>query len=166
MRRLVWVALAAAGCGAGSRVVLDPGDVSPELVGAEAPFATLRLSWVETGNERYDRFFREAAALQGALILAERAAAGAGDPARIVPVLAALQERAAAAIAEGEALLPRARADFAGDEKKAWAIEPAIHEALGMLRDARERAPGMLAALRGAPAVVVPAGARGRESAQ
>ena len=75
------------------------------------------------------------------------AAAGEGDRTRMREVLAEIAPRAAAALAEGEGLLPRARADFADDEKKQLAIEPALYEALGQVRDAAARAPALIEAL-------------------
>lgn len=147
MKRVLLVVsvLACVACGAGSRRPVEMRHVSPSLAGAEAE---LPIAWVETGHARYDAFFREAAALQAAVFLAERAAAGEGNRERLREILQGVGPRAQAARAEGEALLPRARADFAHDELKELAIEPAVFEALGQVRDAAERAPALLDALR------------------
>ncbi|WP_373048190.1 hypothetical protein [Vulgatibacter sp.] len=153
MKRLaasLLVVLALAACGAGQRRTLEPRDVDAALGADPNPFRATRLSWVETGDERYDRFFREAAALQGAIHLGERALAGDGDPGRILPVLEALEGRAEVALATGATLLPGARADFAEDELKAMAIEPALHEAIGQLRHAAAQAPDLIGRLRAA----------------
>ena len=156
---IVLLLLAATACGAGKRRTLQPADVSAELGDTSGPFAELRLAWVETGLDEYDRFFREAAALQGALILAERAAAGEGEPARLLPVLQAVEGRAEAALLVGQSLLGRAATDFSHDEKKAMAIGPALHEAIGQVRDAAARAPGILARLQGGePDAAAPTG--------
>lgn len=137
-----------AGCGAGRVRPLEPADVSPALAGEAAPFEEARLGWVETGVERYDRFFREAAALQGAILLAERALAGERAIEPLLPVLAGLEERAAAALADAPALVDGAPAAFAHDEAKATMIGPVLHEAVGQLRDAAARGPALLARLR------------------
>lgn len=139
-----------AGCGAGRIRPLRPADVDPAFVDVPG-FESARLGWVETGHERYDTFFREAASLQGALLLAERAAAGALELDGVEPLLEGLPARAAALEAEGETLLARARSDFAHDEAKAVMIGPALHEALGQVRDAARRSPALLQALRCLP---------------
>jgi hypothetical protein len=161
---VVLIAVATAGCAAGGMRTVEAADVSPALAGEEVPFERLRLAWPETGVERYDRFFREAAALQGAIVLAEEAARGRGDVARLLPIVAGLQARAEAALAEGEALLPNARTDFAHDEGKAMMIEPALHDALGQVRDAAARAPELLRTLRAAASTANATGRRARSA--